>query len=646
LFDGAIDVVAEDIAGHADTAHISYCTIPDTLAPVIDYSSLSPSYSWHVVVTDSQAWDRGLANVILTNLTNVTVVPMPTMALVNGKKKVEFDVTIIDPAKNAGLCDSAVDLAGNHTQKYGHCLFYKGQTDVMRPNIVVTPALSTNPKSIQVAVDDIHPNFDYDTGIDSVWFTGVYNMTLTYGSQTYVDAVGGPHTPFPAIHNTNVGGLHPFSSTVPTFILTVTDTASVDSLACVTIHATDGRQVRDGDGVNETVVQWCYPITLDSLAPLMVGAAPDRTHIKLHITDERLKDRGLRQLTMRSNVNFDDLPGTSPGVLQYNGDSASDVTLQVTTPGKSAFASIEALDMFGSKLSSPSDRLLHTASANLWIYAQNLRMKASKLVTQSGDFDVPVYLDSTDAIPLLQKQIGEFQFDFHLTGGTLINFLQPVTTGTLINGWSVTSTPGAARSFTIHGTAVPAGSVLSATPGATYYGSSAAQPLVILRFHGDTSEYSNLTSIVIDGESGAEVAYNGGGMQRLNGQNSIVDIPKPYGTVNGGNITLKGYCSPVVGSGMKPNVIALERVTPSPATKGSDARISSEYTIPESETGTTHVTIELWNMLGQKVGTLVDQEQAPGRYRLDVPTESLAEGSYIIRLSAQHVVLSRRAVIR
>lgn len=646
MLDGAIDVVAQDVAGHTDTAHITYCTIPDTLAPKIDYSALSPTYSWHVVVTDSQAWDRGLANVFLYGLVNVNVVPMPTAALVNGKHIFEFDVTIIDPAKNAGLCDSAVDLAGNSTQKYGNCLFYKGQTDVMKPNIAVTPALNTNPKSIQVAIDDIHPNFDYDTGIDSVWFTGVYNMTLTYGSQTYVDAVGGPHTPFPAIHNTNVGGLHPFSSTVPVFVLTVTDTASVDSLACVTIHAIDGRQVRDGDGVNETVVQWCYPITLDSLAPLMVGAAPDRTHIRLHISDERLKDRGLRQLSMRSNLNFDDLPGTTPGILQYDGDSATDVTLTVTQPGKSAVTTVEALDMFGSKLSSPSDRLAHTASANLWIYAQNLRMKASRLITQSGDFDIAVYLDSTDAIPLLQKQIGEYKFDFHLTGGDLIDFLQPITAGTLSNGWTVTATPGAARSYSIHGSAVPVGSVLSGTAGATYYGASSVQPLVYLRFHGDSSEYSSLTSIVIDGESGAEVEYNGGGMQRLNGQNSIVDIPKPYGGVNGGNITLKGFCSPVVGSGMKPSVIALERVTPSPATKGSDPHIASEYTIPESENGATHVTIELWNMLGQKVATLIDQEQAPGRYRLEVPTQGLAEGSYIIRLSAQNVVLSRRAVIR
>jgi hypothetical protein len=650
MLDGSITVAAEDIAGNSDTSTIVYCTTPDYLPPQIRSSSLV-NYAWHVIVTDSQEWDRGLANIFISNMTNVNVVPMPTAATVSGQKKFEFDVIVIDPAKDAGMCDSAVDLAGNSSAKFGNCLFYKGQTDLWKPNIVTTPSLSTNPSSIQVAVDDIHLNspgdtIRYDSGIDSVWFTGVYNMTLKIGSNTYVDAPGGPHDVFPAIHNPQGTGLHPFASTVPVFTLTVTDTAGIDSLACVTIHAVDGRQVRDNDGVNQTDLSWCYPLELDSLAPLMTGTSPDRGHIQLHITDDRLKDRGLRQIQTKSVVNFDPLPGSSAGVLQYNGDLATDITLSVTKPGTSAVASIEALDVFGSKMSSPAVRQQHTSSADLWIYAQNLKTKAPRLLLQSGDFDVPIYLDSTDAVPLLQKQIGQYQFGFHIDGGNLINFTQPVTAATMSAGWNVVATPGANRSFTISGTAAPAGTVLSGTPGATYAGSAGALPLLILRFHGDSSESTMLSTIAIDGELGAEVSYNGGGHQILTGVNSVVDIPKPYGTVNGGNIVLKGYCSPVIGSGTKPSVIALERVVPSPATKGIDPRIVSEYTIPETDVAAMHVIVELWSITGEKIETLVDQEQPGGRYRLEVPTTNLSQGSYIIRLVADHTILSRRVVVR
>ena len=55
-----------------------------------------------------------------------------------------------------------------------------------------------------------------------------------------------------------------------------------------------------------------------------------------------------------------------------------------------------------------------------------------------------------------------------------------------------------------------------------------------------------------------------------------------------------------------------------------------KYAVPHA----TRIRIEIYNVLGQRVKTLVDQEQAPGYYTVDFNASNLASGFYIYRLQA------------
>ena len=55
-----------------------------------------------------------------------------------------------------------------------------------------------------------------------------------------------------------------------------------------------------------------------------------------------------------------------------------------------------------------------------------------------------------------------------------------------------------------------------------------------------------------------------------------------------------------------------------------------KYAIPQ----VSHVRIEIYNVLGQRVRTLVNEEKVPGYYTVDFDAGSLASGFYIYRLQA------------
>ena len=55
-----------------------------------------------------------------------------------------------------------------------------------------------------------------------------------------------------------------------------------------------------------------------------------------------------------------------------------------------------------------------------------------------------------------------------------------------------------------------------------------------------------------------------------------------------------------------------------------------KYAIPQ----VSHVRIEIYNVLGQRVRTLVNEEKVPGYYTVDFDASSLASGFYIYRLNA------------
>jgi hypothetical protein len=55
-----------------------------------------------------------------------------------------------------------------------------------------------------------------------------------------------------------------------------------------------------------------------------------------------------------------------------------------------------------------------------------------------------------------------------------------------------------------------------------------------------------------------------------------------------------------------------------------------KYAVPKA----THVRVEIYNVLGQRVRTLVNEEKQPGFYIVDFNASSLASGFYIYRLEA------------
>jgi len=55
-----------------------------------------------------------------------------------------------------------------------------------------------------------------------------------------------------------------------------------------------------------------------------------------------------------------------------------------------------------------------------------------------------------------------------------------------------------------------------------------------------------------------------------------------------------------------------------------------KYSIPNTE----RVTLKIYNILGQEVATLVDEEQKPGVYELKFDAGNLASGVYFYRLKA------------
>jgi hypothetical protein len=66
-----------------------------------------------------------------------------------------------------------------------------------------------------------------------------------------------------------------------------------------------------------------------------------------------------------------------------------------------------------------------------------------------------------------------------------------------------------------------------------------------------------------------------------------------------------------------------------------------EYRIPKLE----HVELSIYNILGQKVNTLVNKKQLAGKYKVEWNASDLASGLYYCRLKTGRVQLSRKLLL-
>ncbi len=66
-----------------------------------------------------------------------------------------------------------------------------------------------------------------------------------------------------------------------------------------------------------------------------------------------------------------------------------------------------------------------------------------------------------------------------------------------------------------------------------------------------------------------------------------------------------------------------------------------EYSIPQSG----YVTIKVYNLLGQEIATLVNQEQRAGSYKVDFDATKLASGVYMYQLHAGNFSLTKKMIL-
>jgi hypothetical protein len=610
---GKIVFEAIDSSGNSAYDSVTYCAFPDTVPPLVRVGSLTKGV-WPVFATDNQAWDRGIDSIFVTKLINAHDSLLPPMPL-GCVDSIKFFIVIDDTFQAASYCLQARDCAGNLNRQF--CSGISRLYDSYCPTITEIPPLSTNPDSIVVTVSDNHQDsggdtINYDTGIDSVWFSGVHNMTL------YVP--GDPNSPysppFPSFKYPNNGG-HPAYAKTRTFYIAVTDTSTVDTeSACVTINGIDGA----GNYACSPLV-WCYPLNQDTLPPVINGQGVDHQTVTADVSDNRLNDRGIDSIQFLNVVNFQ-----APYMWLGKGAKDTVLTLKVITPGKSAVGTLRMTDKIYHTGDATNAR--HEAMASVAIYAQDLHMHAAHIITATGPFDIPIYLDNTDSIRLGEKNISQYQFSFHLTGSNLITFMAPITTNTLSSGWTVTPVSPMPGSYTITGIAPSGVTLPDIVPPDT---------LLYLRFNGASSSSPGETTIVIDGTSGEEVSYNGGTDTTLIGESSTMVQLAPYGHLEGGTVVIKGTCSPIVTTGTAPTAISLAPTAPNPASSSTLV----DYTIPTE----AMVTLDLYNIIGERVVTIVSEIQKQGEYQLPLNTSSLPAGTYFLRLESNGTVCSERILV-
>jgi hypothetical protein len=97
-----------------------------------------------------------------------------------------------------------------------------------------------------------------------------------------------------------------------------------------------------------------------------------------------------------------------------------------------------------------------------------------------------------------------------------------------------------------------------------------------------------------------------------------------------------GIALPGVGTQL-PARFALFQNYPNPFNPSTKIR----YELPTQ----VRVTLTIYNVLGQQVTELVNEEQAPGRYEVHLNAQSFASGLYMYRLQAGDFVQTRKLLL-
>ncbi len=149
---GSATIVALDNeAGVSDTAVFTYCTIPDTHAPLLRVIAYSPStHTFGAQITDSQAWDRGLDTIYIGGFIGSS--PFGSLRGSNG-------ITFFLPQVFDTLCLTAIDLAGHRIDT---CFVFE----------------SAGISSVQFPAIDLHIAPNPASGVATISLTGAPSANL------------------------------------------------------------------------------------------------------------------------------------------------------------------------------------------------------------------------------------------------------------------------------------------------------------------------------------------------------------------------------------------------------------------------------------------------------------------------------------
>ncbi len=107
--DGSGTVYCIDGAGNADSVRVSYCTIPDTLAPLITTTNGNAALT--ISIRDDRPWDRGLSSIRVIGDSNLSTSISPSNY--HGLTSAVLTAYVTDTTMPSGLCIEVYDQAGN-----------------------------------------------------------------------------------------------------------------------------------------------------------------------------------------------------------------------------------------------------------------------------------------------------------------------------------------------------------------------------------------------------------------------------------------------------------------------------------------------------------------------------------------------------
>ena len=135
------------------------------------------------------------------------------------------------------------------------------------------------------------------------------------------------------------------------------------------------------------------------------------------------------------------------------------------------------------------------------------------------------------------------------------------------------------------------------------------------------------------------IKVNSGGSLKMNSDSKTINVDSNGDGVVDQKTTLSGVNLPISKNTQYsvPSKFNLNQNYPNPFNPTTNIR----YTLPASQ----HVTITVYNTLGQLVATLIDKDQAAGSYTIHFDAHTLPSGMYIYRLKAGNYTETKKMML-